>query len=100
MVFLSAGTATRALGQDEFRRDRIGTDVADGALAGECPPIGSDITRWIRCIALAKYPSPHLYPHQRRASDLKYALFLILGSPHSHRSVRASRAEILSRPTR
>jgi hypothetical protein len=33
MVFLSAGTATRALGQDEFRRDRIGTDVADGALA-------------------------------------------------------------------
>src|SRR5262245_59143771 len=33
MVFLSAGTATRALGQDEFRRDRIGMDVADGALA-------------------------------------------------------------------
>src|SRR5262249_38484203 len=42
MVFLSAGTATRALGQDEFRRDRIGTDVADGALAegvGHSPTI-------------------------------------------------------------
>jgi len=33
MVLLPAGTATRALGQDESRRDHIGTDVVDGTLA-------------------------------------------------------------------
>jgi hypothetical protein len=49
MVFLSAGTATRALGQDEFRRDRIGTDVADGALA-------VDAVR-IEPVSAVKFPS-------------------------------------------
>jgi hypothetical protein len=42
MVFLSAGTATRALGQDESRRDRIGMDVVDGTVA-EREELGSNI---------------------------------------------------------
>jgi len=42
MVFLSAETATQALGQDDSRRDHIGTDVVDGTLA-EGEELGSNI---------------------------------------------------------
>ena len=34
----------------------------------ECPPIGPEIIYWIRYIVLSEFSSPHLHPHQRRAS--------------------------------